>query len=85
MLQHFDREESSLVDMFTLEILVIYLESLAMAHKDDKSLGKHCAFVKTGMHIMCSLYRVRWFQVLILNVLKLSLILRESSSQNHLF
>lgn len=34
------REESSLVDMFTLEILVIYLESLAMAHKDNKSLGE---------------------------------------------
>ena len=31
------------MDMFTLEILVIYLESLAMAHKDDKSLGKNCA------------------------------------------
>ena len=58
MLQYFDREESSLVDMFTLEILVIYLESLAMAHKDDKSLGKHCAFVKYVMHIMCVAYIV---------------------------
>ena len=25
---------------------MIYLESLAMAHKDDKSLGKHCALAK---------------------------------------
>ena len=45
------REESSLVDTFTLEILVVYLESLAMAHNDDKSLGKLVALFD---QFMCS-------------------------------
>jgi hypothetical protein len=35
--------------MFTLEMLVIYLESLAMAHKDDKSLGKNCTVGKVSV------------------------------------
>lgn len=34
------REEDSLVDMFTFEILVVFVESLAIAHSDDKSLGQ---------------------------------------------
>ncbi|CAH1795603.1 unnamed protein product [Owenia fusiformis] len=33
------REVDSLVDTFIFEILAVYVESLAMAHKDDKSLG----------------------------------------------
>ncbi|MBN3311515.1 PRKDC kinase, partial [Atractosteus spatula] len=33
------REESSLVDMFVFEALVIFVESLALAHSDEKSLG----------------------------------------------
>ncbi|KAL8588519.1 hypothetical protein ACOMHN_043868 [Nucella lapillus] len=33
------REEDSLVDRFTFEILVHFVESLAMAHSDEKSLG----------------------------------------------
>ncbi|KAI0227633.1 DNA-dependent protein kinase catalytic subunit [Lamellibrachia satsuma] len=33
------REEASLVDVFTIEILVVFVESLALAHVDDKSLG----------------------------------------------
>ncbi|XP_033121520.1 DNA-dependent protein kinase catalytic subunit-like [Anneissia japonica] len=33
------REEDSLVDMFTFEMLVVYVRSLALAHHDDKSLG----------------------------------------------
>ncbi|CAB4005561.1 DNA-dependent kinase catalytic subunit-like [Paramuricea clavata] len=45
------REESSLVDMFTLEMLVIYLESLAMAHKDDKSLGTQTQCVEVVSHL----------------------------------
>ena len=35
------REEESVVDTFTLEVLGVYLDSLAMSHNDDKSLGKH--------------------------------------------
>ncbi|KAH0617728.1 hypothetical protein JD844_016251 [Phrynosoma platyrhinos] len=33
------REESALVDQFVFEALVIYLESLALTHGDEKSLG----------------------------------------------
>ncbi|XP_061454380.1 DNA-dependent protein kinase catalytic subunit isoform X2 [Rhineura floridana] len=33
------REESSLVDQFVFEALVVYLESLALTHEDEKSLG----------------------------------------------
>uniref|UniRef100_A0A6I8P9D2 DNA-dependent protein kinase catalytic subunit n=1 Tax=Ornithorhynchus anatinus TaxID=9258 RepID=A0A6I8P9D2_ORNAN len=33
------REEDSLVDQFTFEALVIFLESLALTHADEKSLG----------------------------------------------
>ncbi|KAG2458009.1 PRKDC kinase, partial [Polypterus senegalus] len=36
--KHF-REEEALVDQFVFEVLVIYIESLALAHTDDKSLG----------------------------------------------
>ena len=34
-----DREESSLVDMFIFDILITYVESLSLAHDDDKVLG----------------------------------------------
>ena len=44
---------------------MIYLESLAMAHKDDKSLGKHCALAKIFavdcVSCMCSSCVVAWF------------------------
>ncbi|XP_006880480.1 PREDICTED: DNA-dependent protein kinase catalytic subunit-like isoform X2 [Elephantulus edwardii] len=33
------REEEALVDQFVFEALVVYMESLALAHKDEKSLG----------------------------------------------
>ncbi|XP_067887902.1 DNA-dependent protein kinase catalytic subunit isoform X2 [Heterodontus francisci] len=33
------REESALVEQFVFEVLVVYVESLALAHADDKSLG----------------------------------------------
>uniref|UniRef100_H3B272 DNA-dependent protein kinase catalytic subunit n=1 Tax=Latimeria chalumnae TaxID=7897 RepID=H3B272_LATCH len=33
------REESALVDKFVFETLVVYMESLALAHMDEKSLG----------------------------------------------
>ncbi|XP_078072249.1 DNA-dependent protein kinase catalytic subunit isoform X3 [Mustelus asterias] len=33
------REENALVEQFVFEVLVVYLESLALAHSDDKSLG----------------------------------------------
>ncbi|RUS72684.1 hypothetical protein EGW08_019554 [Elysia chlorotica] len=41
------REEEPLVDRFTFEILVYFVESLAIAHKDEESLGtqKQCAKV----------------------------------------
>ncbi|KAM9308363.1 DNA-dependent protein kinase catalytic subunit [Gastrophryne carolinensis] len=33
------REESTLVEQFVFEVLVVYMESLAMSHADEKSLG----------------------------------------------
>uniref|UniRef100_A0A672S298 DNA-dependent protein kinase catalytic subunit n=1 Tax=Sinocyclocheilus grahami TaxID=75366 RepID=A0A672S298_SINGR len=33
------REESSLVEQFVFEVLVVFIESLALAHFDEKSLG----------------------------------------------
>ncbi|XP_076840848.1 DNA-dependent protein kinase catalytic subunit [Brachyhypopomus gauderio] len=33
------REESSLVEQFVFEVLVVFVESLALAHSDEKSLG----------------------------------------------
>ncbi|XP_029447109.1 DNA-dependent protein kinase catalytic subunit isoform X2 [Rhinatrema bivittatum] len=33
------REENALVEQFVFEILVVYLESLALSHRDEKSLG----------------------------------------------
>ncbi|KAI4886986.1 hypothetical protein NFI96_023481, partial [Prochilodus magdalenae] len=36
--RHF-REESSLVEQFVFEVLVVFVESLALAHSDEKSLG----------------------------------------------
>lgn len=33
------REEGSLVEQFVFEALVTYMESLALAHEDEKSLG----------------------------------------------
>lgn len=33
------REESSLVEQFIFEVLVIFVESLALAHSDERSLG----------------------------------------------
>ena len=43
----FCREEDPLVDMFVIEMLVVMIESLRLAHRDDKSLG-------TYMIIICS-------------------------------
>ena len=34
------REEKTLVDVFAYEMLVVFVESLALAHSDDKSLGE---------------------------------------------
>lgn len=38
------REENSLVQQFVFEVLVVFLESLALAHSDEKALGKR-AFI----------------------------------------
>lgn len=34
------REENSLVEQFVFEVLVVFVESLALAHADEKSMGK---------------------------------------------
>ena len=35
----FYREEDSLVDVFVIEMLVVLIHSLKMAHRDEKELG----------------------------------------------
>ncbi|XP_077979786.1 DNA-dependent protein kinase catalytic subunit-like [Glandiceps talaboti] len=45
------REEESLVDQFTLEILVTFINSLAIAHADDKSLGTQQQCVQVITHL----------------------------------
>lgn len=44
----FYREEESLVEQFVFEALVTYMESLALAHTDEKSLGRF--YVIFGVH-----------------------------------
>lgn len=44
----FYREEDPLVDMFVIEMLVVMIESLKLAHRDDKSLGMYCRLTKEG-------------------------------------
>lgn len=44
----FYREEESLVDQFVFEALVTYVESLALSHTDDKSLGR--SYPSFSMH-----------------------------------
>ncbi|XP_076445486.1 DNA-dependent protein kinase catalytic subunit-like [Babylonia areolata] len=45
------REEDSLVDRFTFQILVHFVESLAMAHADEKSLGTQDQCKKALEHL----------------------------------
>ncbi|XP_076075287.1 DNA-dependent protein kinase catalytic subunit-like [Mytilus galloprovincialis] len=45
------REEASLVDLFAFDILVHFVESLAIAHTDDKSLGTQEQCKKTLEHL----------------------------------
>ncbi|XP_078691376.1 DNA-dependent protein kinase catalytic subunit-like isoform X2 [Branchiostoma floridae x Branchiostoma belcheri] len=45
------REESSQVDMFTFELLVTFVESLALAHHDEKSLGTQAQCVAVLTHL----------------------------------
>ena len=52
------REELSLVDNFTIEILVIYLESLAMAHEDEKSLGESSVYIFLENDVFCTVYEL---------------------------
>ncbi|XP_075405763.1 DNA-dependent protein kinase catalytic subunit [Tenrec ecaudatus] len=49
------REEESLVEQFVFEALVVYMESLALAHTDEKSLGtvqQCCAAIDHLRHII---------------------------------
>uniref|UniRef100_A0A8C5JY83 DNA-dependent protein kinase catalytic subunit n=1 Tax=Jaculus jaculus TaxID=51337 RepID=A0A8C5JY83_JACJA len=47
------REEESLVDQFVFEALVIYMESLALAHADEKSLGTIQQCCEAIDHLRC--------------------------------
>ncbi|XP_072167838.1 DNA-dependent protein kinase catalytic subunit-like [Diadema setosum] len=48
------REEDALIDQFTFEILVVFVESLALAHHDDQSLGTQ----EQGSEVMKHLERI---------------------------
>lgn len=41
------REENSLVDQFVFEVLVIFVESLALAHSDERSMG-NCSSISAS-------------------------------------
>lgn len=43
------REETSLVDQFVFEVLVIFVESLALAHSDEQSMGNNSSFLFIGI------------------------------------
>lgn len=45
------REEESLVDMFVFELLVTFIESLALAHSDDKALGNY-SYVDNSLRVL---------------------------------
>ncbi|XP_069123844.1 DNA-dependent protein kinase catalytic subunit-like [Argopecten irradians] len=45
------REDNTLVDIFTFQILVHFVESLAIAHKDEKSLGTQEQACKALEHL----------------------------------
>lgn len=49
------REESSLVDQFVFEVLVIFVESLALAHSDEQSMGNNYSFYSC-IWIICAAF-----------------------------
>lgn len=67
----FLREESSLVEQFVFEVLVVFVESLALAHFDEKSLGKtlDILFINTSCLMVMT---VIFFVILLLSTQELS-------------
>lgn len=48
------REENSLVEQFVFEVLVIFVESLALAHSDERSMGNcHISIVDCALGFSC--------------------------------
>lgn len=49
------REENSLVEQFVFEVLVIFVESLALAHSDERSMGNdfYCSKAALSICIPC--------------------------------
>lgn len=61
----FPREENALVDQFVFEVLVVFLESLALTHGDEKSLGVYltnasfeCLSESDKAYALC--FRIKW-------------------------
>ena len=52
----FCREEDPLVDMFVIEMLVVMIESLRLAHRDDKSLGTYIIIIICRCIILFMMY-----------------------------
>lgn len=62
------REETSLVDQFVFEVLVIFVESLALAHSDEQSMGNNYSFLFIGIsdtvRLLSSLNSYGWLVLL---------------------
>uniref|UniRef100_A0A3Q3H2P1 DNA-dependent protein kinase catalytic subunit n=1 Tax=Labrus bergylta TaxID=56723 RepID=A0A3Q3H2P1_9LABR len=44
------REESALVEQFVFEVLVVFIESLSLAHSDERSMGKYSSNCDFRLH-----------------------------------
>lgn len=64
----FVSEESSLVDMFIFDILITYVESLSLAHDDDKVLGKSAAEFTIVLLLMLTAVFYRFFDFVAVSV-----------------
>jgi DNA-dependent protein kinase catalytic subunit len=60
------REQNALVDRFVMEMIAVMMQSLQMAHRDDKDLGTQAATSQSVQHLqriivarVCSLIFVR--------------------------
>uniref|UniRef100_A0A673C7H7 DNA-dependent protein kinase catalytic subunit n=1 Tax=Sphaeramia orbicularis TaxID=375764 RepID=A0A673C7H7_9TELE len=51
------REENSLVEQFVFEVLVVFVESLALAHSDERSLGNCSSIAALHMFPLVFFYR----------------------------
>ena len=63
------REEEALVDVFVIEMLVVMIQCLKLAHRDDKALGEQYIYIHVcaGHCRICTLLCVFTFVLLHIN------------------